>query len=139
MSNHRMWRCIDWNEAVPHYGSALISIPRFKTVLDVGSTVSIIDRNNDFRSVSDTRTNLFYGRIINVADTCNNIISLNLMIPFERSHVRKTTQAISYGPLANVREIVQSNIIIHVPLENVIGGAERVLYCNLLRLLFGVL
>jgi hypothetical protein len=60
----RMRRCLDWNETIPLYGTPLIPVERFKTSLHVSSTVSIMDTTTDFCSITDIRTNMFYGRIV---------------------------------------------------------------------------
>jgi hypothetical protein len=121
----RIHRCLDWNETIPHYGTPLIMVERFKTSLHVGSTVSIMDPTTDFCSITDHRTNMFYGRIVNIVPDDDNLsvnnkmIALNVFLPFELSVVNKSTQPIMYGSMNNIPELVMSNIIIHVPLKQI--------------------
>ena len=72
----RILRCDDWDDTVPHYGDPFVLVTRFSALLHVGSKVSITGNYDNFSSITDDRTNLFYGRIINIVNNDDTIITI---------------------------------------------------------------
>ena len=92
--DERMERCHDWNDTVPHYGDPLILVPTLKALLHVGSTVSITGDYDFFNYITDVKTKLFYGRIVNMVhdnelDYNKKSIVLNILLPFKQSMAKK--------------------------------------------------